>query len=497
MTETLREQIIEVASDDDIGVIRDRLTWVDAPRVVLVIPLRNKAMRDKLNLKLLQRTAIDHSIQLALVARHRDTLRLAQEIGLPIFWTANNFGWRNWNGGAKPEFVADEDGDELKLIAPSESHISRTYKLLGGLTLGAFVLVMLALIVMLLPSAHVSLSPLSEETTVKLDVTASTAVKNVIALSAQIPAQVTELQLDGTEQIAPIAKKDVPDARAGGVVLFTNKTDQPISIPKGSFVTASAGVPIRFQTNSTADLPGRGRAEVGITAVEPGPSGNVAKFTVNVVEGPFALAVNVVNANPTGGGSVKRVAVVSDEDKRRVEEILMQRLRQEAITRFPSTLQENEFVTPETVVVTLDSKTFDKFVDEPATLLTLSAHATARGLLVNGAHANTVALERLKSSVRAGFELLPDSIQFTPSVVRTATPDSVRFEIIATGHTTSAVDRTLIADAMRGMTVRQATEWLNQHLTLRRAPVVELKSDWLRMGRLPFFAFRTQVEVVR
>ncbi|MEP7199588.1 MAG: baseplate J/gp47 family protein, partial [Chloroflexota bacterium] len=489
------EQIIEVAPDDEIGAIRDRLTWVDAPRVVLVVSRRNKAMRDKMNLKLLQRTAVDHSIQLALVAHHRDTVRLAQEIGLPLFLTAGKIGWRSWHG-AQPQFVPDDDGDELKVIPPTEPRISRTYKLLGAITLGAFVLIIAALIVLLAPSARVTLAPVSEQTMVKLDVTASTDVKNVSASLGKIPAQITELQLDGLEQIAPIAKKDVPDAKATGIVVFTNKTDQPINIPKGSFVTTSAGVPIRFQTTNAIDLPGRGRVEVAVASVEPGPNGNVAKFTLNVAEGPFALAVNVVNPNATAGGSVKRVPVVSDEDKRRVEEILTQRLRQEAITRFPTTVQENEFIAPETVVVTLDSKTFDKFVDEPADLLTLSAHATARGLLVNGANANIVALERLKAQARTGFELLPNSIQFTPSVVRVANSDSVRFEMIAQAQTTAALDRNVIADSVRGMTPKQAVEWLTQHQSLRRTPVVELKSDWFGLGRLPYFAFRTQVEVV-
>src|SRR5205823_4173886 len=114
---------------------------------------------------------------------------------------------------------------------------------------------------------------------------------------------------------------------------------------------------------------------------------------INVVEGQFAQALNVINANVASGGTVKRVPVVSDEDKRRLEEVLVQRLRQDAISRFKTTVQENEFVPPESISVTLDSKTFDKFVDEAADQLTLTAHATARGLVINGSNANIVALD--------------------------------------------------------------------------------------------------------
>src|SRR6185436_7859720 len=145
----------------------------------------------------------------------------------------------------------------------------------------------------------------------------------------------------------------------------------------------SGGVPIRFQTSNDADIPPRGRADVQVIAVEPGPTGNVAKFAINTAEGSLNQAVNVINANAASGGSVKRAPVVSEEDKRRVEEVLAQRLRQEAVSKFQAALKEDEFVPPETVTVTLDSKTFDKFVDEQADLLTLSAHATAHGLIVN------------------------------------------------------------------------------------------------------------------
>src|ERR687887_481318 len=83
----LKEQIIPIQPDDEIATIRDRIIWADAPRVILVVPHRNKALRDKMNLKLVQRTAVDQAIQVALVAHHRDTVRLAKEIGLPVFLT--------------------------------------------------------------------------------------------------------------------------------------------------------------------------------------------------------------------------------------------------------------------------------------------------------------------------------------------------------------------------------------------------------------------------
>ena len=135
--------------------------------------------------------------------------------------------------------------------------------------------------------------------------------------------------------------------------------------------------------------------------------------------------------------------------------------------------------------------------DEPADLLTLSAHATATGLVVNGANANIVALDQLQSQLRDGFELLPDSIDFKPSVIFAADPQSVRFEMIASGREAAAIDRNAIVNGVRGKSVKDAVDWINQNLSLRRDPVVDLKSDLLNMGRMPMFSFRIQVDVVQ
>jgi baseplate J-like protein len=503
MTETLKEptkeQIIKIEPDDEIATIRDRITWAEAPRVLLVVSRRNKAMRDKMNLKLVQRTAIDQAIQIALVAHHRDTVRLAEEIGLPVFWMAKSplAGLRSWNAGGEAKFVADEATDSVKVIAPSEPRFGWKYRVAGMSILALFVLIVAGSVVAITPSARIVLSPVSDETTVKTDVSASVSYKGVSTTLRQIPARIDDLQLDGVEQIAPIAKKDFPDAKSVATVSFTNRTDQAIHVPKGSFVATSGGVPIRFQTNNDADIPPKGRADIAATAVEPGPNGNVAKFAINIAEGSLSQAVNVINANAASGGTVKRAPVVSDEDKRRVEEVLIQRLRQEAVSKFQAALKEDEFVPPETVTVTLDSKTFDKFVDEQADLLTLSAHATARGLIVNGANANLVALEQLRSRVRPGFELLPDSIVFTPSALLQADTESIRFEMIVKGQAAAAIDRGTIINTVRGMKVKDAADWLSRNLSLTRDPQIDLRSDTFSMGRIPLFAFRIQVDVAR
>ncbi len=487
------EQVIHVKANDEIATIRERLQWAEAPRVILVVSRKNKALRNKMNLKLVHRTAIDQSIELALVAHHRDTIRLAREIGLPVFpfvrWGAL---MRHWDGLAAPTLVPGDEEDELKIITPATPRAGKMYRVLSAIVLICLLLLVGLGVLLLVPTAQVTIAPISVPVVVTVEMTANPSAKSINPLLGQIPARVEEIALDGSEQITPQAKKDVPDARATGLVVFTNKSDQALSLPKGSIVSTSAGEPVRFQTAQPIELAPRARAEVNIVAVDAGPTSNVAKFTINTVEGPFALAVNVVNPNDIRGGTVKRVPVVSDQDKRNLESNLVKRLRQEAISKFKASLKDQEWVVPESVAVSLDNTTFDKFVDEPAERLTLTAHATARGSIIDDADANKVALRRLESKLRPGFELL--TIQFTRGEVLAVEPDGVRFETQASGQAAPVIDQNFIANSVRGMSPQQAAEWVEQQLSLRRAPRVELKPDWL--GRLPWLSFRIQVDVV-
>ena len=130
---------------------------------------------------------------------------------------------------------------------------------------------------------------------------------------------------------------------------------------------------------------------------------------------------------------------MSEPDKQKLADILAQRLRQEAIGLFEKRTPAGWFVAPESVSVKLETLTYDKLVDEPTDLLTLEAHATARGLLVDGADANIVTLGQLQSKLRTNFELIADTVVYTPGAILAVEANQVRFQMKATCHPRSEI----------------------------------------------------------
>jgi len=84
----MKTQIIQLEPHDDHISIRDKMNWSKTPRVLLIWPRRRRVDLDTLDLKLLQRHAIDLGSELGLVTKSNRVIRAAAELGIPTF--ANN-----------------------------------------------------------------------------------------------------------------------------------------------------------------------------------------------------------------------------------------------------------------------------------------------------------------------------------------------------------------------------------------------------------------------
>jgi len=475
------EQIIYLDPTDDLPMIRDRLDWAESKRVLLVLPKGHRSLRNAVGLRLLIRHAAAREMEIALVTRDRAIVELAREQGIVVYGSVERGQRRRKLTKADTDVLPQQGGARAARVRQRtpvpilrRSGLGRWSQMgvviilvsvVGLLLLGVALLVMpSAEILVVLPGVEVS-----QSTIIQADV----SVTQMEVITSTIPARDVRVQVKGDVSVNVTTERDVPDAKAQGEVVFTNRTDSEVVVPSGVVVLTTTGLTVRFQT------------------LEPGLGGNVRAFLINRIESVEAVQITAVNERATSGGTVKKVPVVSNEDKARARALVLQRLQQEAYLRLREALNEQEFVPPETMVAIPISEVFDHFTDEPADELRLDMIVVVRALAVSGTDANALALYALEKEVPFGMALMPRTLIFQPGEVKNAQDGRVTFEMSASGIAAPIVDHAGLIDAVRGKPIAWAQDYLQEQLSLESAPEIRLQNAWL--GRLPLLSMRIKM----
>jgi hypothetical protein len=521
------EQIIYLEPDDDIPVIRDRLEWAQAQRVLLVVPAKNRELRSLVNLKLLERHARNESLKVALVTRDPKIIELSREADLVTFGSLEAAQRSRWlsDDGTEAEVqhyqrptaeVAEDLETSLDLperpvkdvrrpkrlprFRPrSESGVPKEILALGFLVLSLMVVVTLAAVVVLVyPEGRIQVSPASQAIVAELVVHANPEAEHIDYTALDIPARLVQVEFRDVGRIAPATTQDMPSDRARGTISLINRTNQETIIPISTTLSTSSGTTVRFLTVQTATIPAAFNAitQTEVVAVDPGPIGNVAAGQINRILDPVLdRQMTAINEGPTSGGTMAPAGVVTRADKDRLQAIVLQQIQQEGYSRLLEGLAEQEFIPPESlIVIPLDAAYNPSLDGEVTDLLTLEMRAVVRGTAIAGQNANQLALAALQTQVPPGYRLDPLSLQFVAGRVTDVQDRGVSFEMRAAGTAVAEIDGRQIARDVRGLPVEEALQQLRQGFSLSREPEITVEPDWL--GHLPWFPFRITVDVV-
>lgn len=491
-------QIINLDPADNIATIRDKLERVQAPEVIVVAPPRYEVLRNKINLRLLQRYARHKAVKMALVTRDSMTRALAREIGLQ---TTTNVG-----SGRQLKLDVPTDGETGKAATTTDrsqetpTHGASLVARILALTLAVAALGALvgAFILLVLPSATIRVYPNMLPLEAEMEITALPSLDAINYGLGQIPAQVISVELESEESAPTTGKRDIADSRAEGMVVFANRTNEAVIVPQGTIVSTSTGTRIRFYTLTDLELPAEqgSHDRVRVIAVEPGPQGNVRQLTITRIEdAELATQVHVINDEATTGGGLRRVNEVSAEDLGRVKNALMQRLQQEAFARLQGELGPNEFIPASSVSVEIVDEQYDHKVGDVADVLTLRLSVIATGNLVGGEDANTLILGLLESRVPENYRLATDTLRFQPPELLPSQEGAsgTRFIMRATAIAVTSVTKADILAQITGKTGDQARSALVENWDFRQPPELEITPEWI--GRIPWIPYRIQIDI--
>ncbi|MBI2846171.1 MAG: baseplate J/gp47 family protein [Chloroflexi bacterium] len=479
------EEYIQLQIEDDFPAIRRHLSRAGGERVFLLVPPDCVGLNGDVQLRLLSRVLSNAPYRLALVTSDWSLFKRAERAGIAAFLSleqAKESPPENW---AKPRPVP---GSLLRKrrpqnvsFSPQRGEVMLLVSLAGGLAILALLLGFL-----FFPEAEIIISPLTSRLERNFAVIVDPLASEVNEEELTIPGQMLEVELLGKEGMPTTARKDQPSTTAEGEVVFINLTAEPVIIPKGTVVSTSGGINIRFQTKVEANLaPGYGQQlAVPIAAMEPGPAGNVPALAINRVEGGLSYRLRVINNQATSGGTAVQVPYVTLEDKNLLKGRLMQRLQQEGYTSLASQLVGQLLLPgyPELIVL---AETYDHAVGDESGALNLELRVLARGIAIREMDLSTIAFSLVQAQAESEIQILPQGMEFILGEPREE-DEKIILPLTVRAQSMPRFDEVQIKNGILGQPIPQALEYIFQELSLTRQPQVEVNPvGWPFMPWLP------------
>jgi hypothetical protein len=503
--------LLYLEADDEITTVVRRLRESEGESVVLVAPGRAKALTSSVALRLLARIAADEGRAVALVA-DATTRSLASEAGIATYASVADAEQGVAAELAPPTRAqihvvqGDEPtasvtvprrsarADETRAVPVAAVAAARPVRRLPWLAVAAAIAVLLlaagVAVAVVAPAATIRLAPQAELVG---------PIDYVLTLTPDV--------LSGTLRSTTTGHatgKYVDLTPAAGVVVFQNFNVSAVEVPAGTQVVAGQ---IVFATTEAVTVPPgsltpSGRIQSGdqaaaVVAANPGPTGNVAAGAINQVTDPALDArlqgfpqngqPRVSNPDPTAGGKeasgpqIKKedvdaatAAIRKDLDAQLTKALGEQSGRLAPVSKPPAP----DITVAKGLVGTRDRQTFE-----------LSGTLAYDHRSVAIAEVDAAATERLAedaAAVRAGTELLADTIQVTPGEV-SVTGDRLRVQTRVTAQTAPALDAGTVRDRVAGLSTDAARSALDGYGSVD----VKLWPGWVTA--VPTLAWRIEV----
>jgi hypothetical protein len=458
------QELVFLDADDDLGTIRSKLESTSAEEMYLVIPRRSPVLRTPLEFRILARIANEMSSETIVVTEDGARRRLAEQEGFQTRRSLRTLKHLMVGPGQRPP----------RFILPDWVPVPSFTGLLT--TLGLLALCGLVLVTVL-PVMHVTLVPQTNNVDRSVDITADPDVKSADASSGALPAQVITVTVDEPGSLPITNTSQLGQDKAHGEVVVTSKKTSNFSLPKGTIVRNADGT--RFTTDQDQTLPPLVPVRVGITADQPGTSGNVDVNQLTQLVGANLDDVTVTNQRPTTGGTDRDAKVVSPDDQNALRDQILQQARQDGYAQLKQKAGSDQTVPDATIKVASNPGTehFDQSPGDESEQLTGRISVNVSGTAFQNAAFNDLVGQVLQTGAGGGVHLTQPATVGVPSIVN-VDGSKVVLRTQAQGTVQSDINAQRVSDSLRGSTVQDARTYLNRLGGLAQPPVVELSPAW-------------------
>jgi hypothetical protein len=494
----LKTQIITLESHDDLISVRDKLSWVKTPRVLLVWPKYEEVNLRLLDLKVLQRQADSSGAQLGLVTRRANIRRDAEALGIPVFGTTSAAQKDIWPpSAARTQRTPKKPRRDLRRVRDSiyeKEPVWRTSFTGRVVTFTVGVIAFVTIASLFVPHAAVTLYPETQIQKAVIPVAASESVQSA-SVTGSVPAKKLSTIVEAEQSLAVISEIAIPKSKAEGIARFTNLSQGEVKIPAGTIVSTATDLPIRFMTlNDTLLKAGVDEfVEVPIEALEAGANGNVLAGALIVVDGPLGLSVAVGNPSATSGGSDSTLIGATEEDRAHLRDVVMENLHGDAEANFRSQMASGDLLLMDTFeVAQVIEETYDPPAGQAGMQLKLKMKVEFTARYVSADDMAQVSNAAMNSSIPDGYET-SDIAAYTPLTDPSTDNAGVsHFELDVSRTLHRKMDDAQILSIVRGLRPATAIAELTSTWSMRQPPEIVMKPSWWPW--VPLIPFNISVE---
>ncbi len=491
-TKVTEPAIVQVAPDEELGALLQRLRQEAATEIRLVIPDRSIIAQGSIVLKLLADVASKLNKDLLVVSDSPQIQSLAKRAGLQVEGVeAGDVDGHGFVQGAdvaleQPEATANtpvatqavksEDTentlsqknqynhDQSLAAAPKPGIFANGLKGFGawilahkvGLSVAtAFLVIGIGGFLMAtyyLPQATVTLYTQKRTIDRDLQVTANPNVEAVDKDEMVIPAQIISAEASQTKTFKATGEDEVGE-KATGAITIVNKSSDDKQLAAGTVVAAEDQ---QFTLDSAVEIPAaqsdflgttNGRANATVTATAIGPEYNLDENTDFTIGGFETSTLSARNQDSFSGGTKKTVTVVTESDREQALTSLAQEVQSMATQSLKQKLSQGQLVLDEAVESTTESTNYSHQVGAEVSEFSLTVTATATAPVVVTADLESLLTEAIEAKVPDGYELAKSETEIENHVLNVDDDGTLYLTSTFKAQVIPVVDTTeLIAD---------------------------------------------------
>lgn len=352
--------------------------------------------------------------------------------------------------------------DKFKLTALKKFIPKRNYTIhtiLVGL-IGVTVVLVGAYIILVKVQVKVFVEPRILERDAQ--VVADPKQKEVLEDTRIIPGQIVATEVSGTAKDSATGKRQIGDP-ARGTVIIRNKTDESVTLSKGTVFTANnqkfnLDVSVTIASRSAEDGTW-GRANREVTAQAIGADGNLPSGTDLTISGHLADQLIAKSEGNFSGGTSKEVTVVSSDDQKRLLASLASTLRRQAQQKLQEELPEKKIL-EEALSEQILRKDYNKNVNDQANEFSLNMAARFKGTAFEEKDLKRIVGKLVTTEVPEGYELNLQDTETQADVAKLETDGRLIFLARFRAKVLPKIDKDWIKNQIRGKTVNEAAEKL-------------------------------------